>query len=249
MSYLAFLLLFIIPPTLFLAVWARSEGSLRVQGAFKVLLMIQGAAFIYTTPWDNYLVYRGVWGYGQSRVIGTIGYVPVEEYLFFLLQPLLTGLWYLIARSRLRPYPYGPMREPAPSLRTWGTAGWALVALSGAFALLSPNDHLLYFGLIAAWCGPVLAGMTWLGHRHVWLDRKAVTVGILGPTLYLWAADRFAIGNGIWDIADRYSTGLEPFGLPIEEALFFLVTNTMVVQGLAMLLPLRETAYERSSPL
>jgi len=29
----------------------------------------------------------------HGRVVGTIGYVPVEEYLFFLLQPILTGLW------------------------------------------------------------------------------------------------------------------------------------------------------------
>jgi len=34
-------------------------------------------------------------------VVGTIGYVPVEEYLFFLLQPILTGFWlyWLLSRT------------------------------------------------------------------------------------------------------------------------------------------------------
>ena len=29
----------------------------------------------------------------MDRVVGTIGYVPIEEYLFFVLQCILTGLW------------------------------------------------------------------------------------------------------------------------------------------------------------
>jgi len=59
------------------------------------------AGAVYTTPWDNYLIWRDVWHYGTDRVVGTIGYVPVEEYLFFLLQPILTGFWlyWLLSRT------------------------------------------------------------------------------------------------------------------------------------------------------
>jgi lycopene cyclase domain-containing protein len=42
-------------------------------------------AFVWTTPWDNYLVKSGVWGYGNNdRVLYVIGFVPVEEYCFFI---------------------------------------------------------------------------------------------------------------------------------------------------------------------
>jgi lycopene beta-cyclase len=234
-SYALFLLLFLIPPIAVLAVVGALLSRDRTNRVIRAFLLIELAALLYTTPWDNYLVYRGVWTYGSSRILGTIGYVPVEEYAFFALQPLLTGLWYLVLRSWLEARP----PTGAVSFRLMGAVGWVLVALLGVAALVSPNHHLLYLGLITAWCGPVLAGMTWLGYRHLWVDRRAVSLGIALPTLYLWAADRFALGDGIWDIATRYSLGFEPFGLPIEEAIFFLVTNVMVVLGLAMLLPQR----------
>lgn len=50
-------------------------------------------ALIYTTPWDNYLVASGVWFYDPARVWNIIlGWVPLEEYIFFILQTILTGL-------------------------------------------------------------------------------------------------------------------------------------------------------------
>jgi hypothetical protein len=52
----------------------------------------------------------------------------------------------------------------------------------------------------------------------------------------LWIADRIAIGNGIWHIAESYTTGLNLFGLPFEEATFFLVTNVLITQGVLLFL-------------
>ena len=61
--------------------------------------MLCFVATTYTTPWDNYLVYAGVWGYegaatgtGQSSVLFTIGLVPVEEYMFFTIETLIVCL-------------------------------------------------------------------------------------------------------------------------------------------------------------
>jgi lycopene cyclase domain-containing protein len=69
--------------------------------------------------------------------------------------------------------------------------------------------------------------------------KQSWLIGTLVPTLYLWVIDRIAIGNGIWRISDAYTTGIQLFGLPIEEATFFLVTNLLVVQGLSLLLLLK----------
>jgi lycopene cyclase domain-containing protein len=69
--------------------------------------------------------------------------------------------------------------------------------------------------------------------------KQSWLIGTLVPTLYLWVIDRIAIGNGIWRISDAYTTGIQLFGLPIEEATFFLVTNLLVVQGISLLLLLK----------
>lgn len=236
MTYLHFHLVFVLPPIAALAlVQPRPLGGAPPWAALRALGLIVAAALLYTTLWDNYLVFRGVWGYGGGRVLGVIGYVPIEEYLFFILQPILTGLVYFVVRDRIR-----TCACPLPRwFRTAGVAGWLAVSIAGAAMLISGQDRLLYLGLILAWAPPVLAGMAYLGAAHVWADRRAVALAVAMPTLYLWGADRTAIALGIWDIADRYTLGVDPLGLPVEEATFFLLTNVLCVVGLAMLLPLR----------
>lgn len=90
MTYRGFLLLFLVPPTLLLAVAMRRRISRRwIGGVLSVMLL----AVVYTGPWDHYIIEQGVWSYPPGRVLGiTIGLVPIEEYAFYLLQVLLTGL-------------------------------------------------------------------------------------------------------------------------------------------------------------
>jgi lycopene cyclase domain-containing protein len=233
MTYAEFHLVFILPPIflLGLAVWRGRRTRGAGPDALGYLGLIAAVAFAYTIPWDNYLVYREVWGYGADRVLATIGYVPVEEYAFFILQPFLTGLWYLLVRARL-----GHVAAASGSGRAkWAGVGfWAAVTVVGA-ALWVAGGHGLYLGLILAWAGPVLAGMWWLAGAALWANRRALAWAIGPPTLWLWVADRIAIGLGIWYIADPTRTGFDPLGLPVEEALFFLLTNVLVAQGLLLL--------------
>ena len=233
MSYLTFLLVFLLVPIAALALTQprplAGVGGARGAWAIPLLCLI---AFTYTTPWDNYLVYREVWWYGPERVLGTIGYVPYEEYAFFLLQPVLTGLFLygLLAR---RPAPAELAGRPA---HLAGSLLYLAVTAAGVVLLLSGWTRGLYMGLILAWAGPVLFGLWAYGGRLVWAYRQAFLVGVAVPTAYLWVADRIAIGLGIWSISERYSFGFNPFGLPIEEATFFLVTNLLVVQGILLFL-------------
>jgi lycopene beta-cyclase len=254
MTYLTFHAVFIVPPLLLLALLNRGAVQRLGRRALWTVPAVALIAVIYTTPWDNYLVYRGVWWYGADRVIGTIGYVPVEEYLFFILQPLLTGAWtYLVLR---RPHVLGalcasePLRSGAPSdavssvgdARALGMAVYVLCVAGGALALT--YERGLYLGLILVWAAPVLAAQWFFVGRALVRVPVAFVAAVMAPTVYLWIADRIAIGAGIWSIAPQYTTGLHLFGLPMEEALFFLVTNLLVVQGvLLFLLPsLRSTA-------
>jgi lycopene cyclase domain-containing protein len=231
MTYLQFHLLFILPPLLLLAAGARGDIARLGPRARWILPVLALIALVYTTAWDNYLVYRGVWWYGADRVIGTIGYVPIEEYLFFLLQPLLTGLWTYRVLART------PASHDVLPSRGTAIAGavvyWAL-ALGGALALMTERG--LYLGLILAWAAPVLALQWPFIARTVRAAPRAFVAAVAVPTLYLWVADRAAIGAGIWSIAPHYTTGLHLVGLPLEEAVFFLVTNLLVVQGALLFL-------------
>jgi putative membrane protein len=104
MTYFGFLIRFIGIPLLILAAltaWDWRRGR-RLPPALShvrpvwVLLAHVAAAVIWTTPWDNYLVATGVWYYNPQLVTGiTLGWVPIEEYTFFVVQTLLTGAWLL----------------------------------------------------------------------------------------------------------------------------------------------------------
>lgn len=225
MSYLAFHFVFILPALILtaLAAWRRGAVTARDLAWLGVMVVL---AVVYTTPWDNYLVATGVWHYGSDRVIGTIGWVPIEEYLFFVLQPLLTGLWYFTVRGAT-----ADTAAPSPAGRVGLVIAVALMVV-GAAALTTEQGR--YLGLILVWAVPIILLQWGVGASYLWAQRREVLLGIGVPTVYLWICDRLAIGLGIWEISPQYTTGWHLFGLPIEEAAFFLLTNVMVVQGLAL---------------
>lgn len=225
MTYLQFHFAFTLPPLVALALLQRGTRQ-----PWWPLAALVGIAFVYTTPWDNYLVAREIWTYPPDAVLATVGWVPVEEYAFFVIQTLMAGLW---TRILQKVWPAGP--EPAPDLgvRATGAAGFGVLALAGA-AMVAASGHWLYLGLIVAWAFPVLAGMWWLGGHLIWDRRRLIAAAVVPLSLYLWIADRIAIGLGIWDITDATRTGWEIIGLPVEEALFFVVTTLLVAQGMTM---------------
>jgi lycopene cyclase domain-containing protein len=234
MSYLLFHLVFLVPPILFMLACYRApigmEDDVRVRVAIPLVCLI---AVSYTTPWDNYLVAKEVWWYGADRVIGTIGHVPIEEYLFFVLQPILTGLFLYQYLHRYTP----PLGETVQKRAPWAGAGVFIgLTILGVTFLLDGTPGTLYLGLILAWAPPILGGMWLYDGETLWGLRRTVFVTTGVPTLYLWIADAIAIGSGIWTIAPQYTVGLSFFGLPLEEATFFLFTNLLVVQGVLLLL-------------
>ncbi|HEY3341112.1 MAG TPA: lycopene cyclase domain-containing protein [Anaerolineae bacterium] len=84
MKYSKFLLVFVAPVVLISAILAVPRMTKREWFAVLTLPIV---AVVWTTPWDNYLVASGVWRYNPKKVWNVIlGYVPLEEYLFFVLQ-------------------------------------------------------------------------------------------------------------------------------------------------------------------
>ena len=200
MTYLEFLILFIGIPLFVISFWAFKKQCLDQKNIFGIGLLCL-IALIYTTPWDNYLVMQNVWSYPPGVVLATIGYVPVEEYGFMLIQTMFGGVL------------------------------WSPGVL-GVFFLF--HESGTYAGLILVWAFPPLAMQWGLGARVLLSSLKRWMPLWAGLTLYLCLADSYAISANIWTITSATRSGIEVGNLPIEEALFFALTNLFVFQGLCL---------------
>jgi len=110
MTYFGFLLRFLFVPIiifLIITLWDnRNNKQIHGFRNGKAVWMAIGVhvllAVVYTTPWDNYLVATGVWYYNPKLVTGIVfGYVPIEEYTFFVVETILSGLWWWFLSRRL----------------------------------------------------------------------------------------------------------------------------------------------------
>ncbi|ORY52898.1 terpenoid synthase [Rhizoclosmatium globosum] len=187
-------------------------------------------AVVYTTPWDNYIVAKGAWTYPKDRVLGVIGYVPVEEYAFFIIQTVFTGLVY----TAIIPWNMLVFHlKPASGFVRYGPIVMLLSAATIGFALAIPGTKNFYIGALLAWSLPILA-LEWLSAGpFIWSLRTPAFAVVGVSTAYLCFVDHTAIKAGVWQISHKGTTGLllTPH-LPIEEALFFLIVNCMIVFGL-----------------
>lgn len=105
MTYLQFHLLFN-APALVLLLWL-TRGRIRAAHG-KSIAAICGIVLLVTTPWDNWAVYRGIWGFDWSRVTpveATLGGVrwrlPAEEYGFFLIETVMVALLTILFLPRV----------------------------------------------------------------------------------------------------------------------------------------------------
>lgn len=241
MTYFGFLGIFLVIPILILGALHWLESRLRPTSLVWLISpwIVIGAhvllALIYTTPWDNYLVATRVWWYDPARVTGiTLGWVPIEEYTFFILQPIMTGLWLLWLWRR------GWAASSMPVARRWRP--WALGALgvlwlSMLILLLSRWEAITYLSLTLSWALLPIMLQVGVGGDILWRHGRLVALGIGAPTLFLAAADALAISSGIWAISPTQSLHWLLFGvLPFEEFVFFLITNILVVFGATLAL-------------
>ncbi len=251
MTYANFLLIFLGIPIL-LAAFATLRDSQRKKvlpfalsglPAWLPLLILVFLAVTYTTPWDNYLVATGVWYYNPDLVTGiTIGWVPIEEYTFFVLQTIMTGLWVLFLGKRIANH--NPLEEK-PILRR------NINLLLGAFWLILVAVFLsswkpgTYLSLILVWALPPIMLQLAFGADILWHHRRLVGTVLLVVTLYLGLTDSLAIGAGTWTIDPGQSLNIFIAGvLPVEEFIFFLVTNILIVFG--MVLALAQESRQRA---
>ena len=71
--------------------------------------------------------------------------------------------------------------------------------------------------------------------RELWRWRRLLAVSVGLATAYLGACDAFALGHGIWRVDPQRVVGLYAGPLPLEELVFYFVTNIMAAQGFVII--------------
>ncbi len=247
MTYFGFLLRFLVIPILvFLAIthWDNQKvqqtsgfhGGRPVWTAIGIHILL---AVIYTTPWDNYLVATGVWYYNPKLVTGiVIGYVPIEEYTFFVLETLLSGLWwwFLSRRLPLSPIPSSGFTQNKLLIYS-STSLLSLLWLASSYLFFFGAAKWTYLSIILFWALPAIFLQLLFGADILWHHRRLVGWTAIVPALYLSLMDIVALKETTWSISPRQTTGVLFFGiLPLEEVLFFFVTNMLITFGMTLLL-------------
>jgi lycopene beta-cyclase len=250
MTYGQFLLAFLAVPLTVLMLllnldFTRGRHRSRVPRAGHLFLLLAGLtliAILYTAPWDNHLIATHVWSYAPRQVSGiALGVIPLEEVLFFPLQTLLVGLWFLWLAPRVSPRLNADMptklgaEKPAQRLvaAIVGGALWLLAVVM----LLSGWRQGTYLGWELAWALPPILLQIYLGGDILWRYRRLLLAVILPVAACLSVADSFAIAQGIWTINPQLSLPVLLAGrLPLEELIFFTLTTILVAFGLSLAL-------------
>lgn len=113
---------------------------------------------------------------------------------------------------------------------------FAVWVISAILFFAGPKS-LTYLSIIFFWALPAIAPQFLFGADILWHYRKLVVLTILPMGAYLSAVDSLAIAASTWTIAAEQSTRVLLGGvLPIEEAVFFFVTVTLVTFGVTLVL-------------
>jgi len=197
------------------------------------------AVLIFTTPWDNYAAACGIWGFPTGRYSFKIGYLPLEEYLFFLLQSLnvilaerfLTRRFQFFQNACSTPLHQEQFMMLFSFIVVWFAWGFYWLKNPGPRAHHYMR-HLLFWFLPVIFIQYIIAGFLISSHSALLL------LLTLAFGTYYTATDIIAVRAGTWFIDGQQTTGFKLFGiLPWEEAVFFYLTSLLVAQSYLLLLP------------
>ncbi|KAM0789930.1 hypothetical protein ACM66B_006770 [Microbotryomycetes sp. NB124-2] len=222
-----------IPPAL--ALWAGWRRFRTRRDLFKTTALC-AIAITSTIPWDSYLIRNKIWSYPDTSIIGpTLLAIPLEEVFFFFIQTYITASLYTIVTKPVIHALHLPRNQKqakrAVTVRLVG--GATLLAIAAyAYQNIGTGRAWTYMCLIVAWAFPFLALLWAVASSHILSLWKHVMLTVSVPTIYLWVCDSCALRRGTWVIEQGTKLGLAAYGLEIEEAVFFLLTNMLVVFGM-----------------
>jgi lycopene cyclase domain-containing protein len=238
MTYLRFHLIFNLPPLIALAAitsqvpWTFGEIT-----AFALVLL---AVLVFTTPWDNLAAKWGIWGFPREKYSVRIGYLPIEEYLFFLLQ---SANVMLAVRAFFHFLPdWQTNQDTEINLVTElclaaSVLPWILIAFALRHLRQKAGPQVNY-AVHLAWFLPVIYSQWVVAFALFSAHALMLLLITTAFGIYYTAADLFAVRSGTWFFDEKQITGVK-LGrvLPWEEIAFFFLTTLLVAQSYILLLP------------
>jgi lycopene cyclase domain-containing protein len=164
MTYLKLHVFLIVPE-----IWMRFTPRQPLQWAsetvrkvgFLTTIPLAIAAVLFSSCWDNFIFSKGVFTFDQGSMIGTLGAMPIEEWIWFVDHTTLASIATvslmrprsaadIVARLASGPRPRGA--------RDYAVAAACLaISAAGIACVCGPDQHLLLLGVVAAFMPPVLA--------------------------------------------------------------------------------------------
>ena len=238
MTYIRFHCIFNLPLLSFLAVLSAEvrPRSGELQAAGFVLL----AVMLFTTPWDNLAAKWGIWGFPREKFSLRIGYLPVEEYAFFVLQSVNVMLAVRAIFHFMPDWQLGQETEVGKWTLICLAASlipWAFVAVQLRW-LRRKCGPCVNYAVHLAWFLPVVYAQWVLAPPLFWghAGLLALVTAVFG--VYYTLADLVAVRAGTWFFDETQITGVKLGGvLPWEEIAFFFLTSLLVAQSYLLLLP------------
>jgi len=227
MNYLEFLIIFTVLPIVLMTIFLRKVIDITF---LKWLFVVSVIAFIATAGWDNYAVYSGIWHFPKNRTIGIkLFYVPLEEYMFFFLQTYTTGLLQLIFIKKNINYNINSSAIIfLPLIFIQDDGIWKLT--------FGSYNYLIH---LFSWGGFFILVQFISGRKKILNNISLIILPSIIMTVYFSIADSISIGHGIWDFDPLQTTGIKLVNIPLEEILFFLVTNILITEAMVLFLPKR----------
>jgi putative membrane protein len=237
LTYLRFHLIFNLPVLVLLTALNLPEPWTAAEALASGWVLL--AVIVFTTPWDNLAAKWGIWGFPPEKYSLRIGYLPVEEYAFFLLQSVNVMLAVRLLFHFFPDWQTG--QETVIGKWTLICLGisvvvWIIIGLQLRWLRRKTGPRVNY-AVHLAWFLPVIYAQwvlaPWLFLAHAGL--LALIMMVFG--IYYTLADLAAVRAGAWFFDEKQITGLKLGVLPCEEIAFFFLTSLLVAQSYLLLLP------------
>ncbi|MCE0484112.1 MAG: lycopene cyclase domain-containing protein [Methylacidiphilales bacterium] len=238
MTYLRFHFLFNLPLLIVLGAFnlAIPLAAGEATAAGFVLL----AVVVFTAPWDNLAAKWGIWGFPREKYSFRIGYLPVEEYAFFLLQSANVMLAVRALLAFLPDWQTGietGLNRWTPICLGASVIPWLIVAAQLRWLRRKSGPRVNY-ALHLAWFLPVIYLQWIIATPLFWEHAGLLALVTAAFGVYYTLADLTAIRAGTWFFDENQITGVKLGGiLPWEEIAFFFLTSLLVAQSYLLLLP------------
>jgi lycopene cyclase domain-containing protein len=238
MTYLRFHLIFNLPLLILLAALSWSVPWTVEEGEALGLVLL--AVMIFTTPWDNLAAKWGIWGFPREKYSLRLGYLPVEEYAFFLLQSVNVML---AVRALFYFFPDWQMGQET-EVGEWrliclaaSVIPWLFVTMSLLWLRRKAGPRVNY-AIHLAWFLPVIYAQWVFASPLFWGHAGLLALVTAAFGIYYTLADLAAVRAGTWFFDEKQITGVKLGGiLPWEEIAFFFLTSLLVAQSYLLLLP------------